>query len=57
MTGYTEIPPKAAAAMKLSLWSSDLNPESIELVADQAKKFGFVKEKPSVDELIWDGAR
>jgi len=57
VTGYTKIPPKAAAAMKLSLWSSDLNRPSIELVADEAQKFGFVKEKPSVDELIWDGAR
>jgi len=57
VTGYTKIPPQAAKAMKLSLWSSDLNRPSIELVADQAQKFGFVKEKPSVDELIWDGAR
>ena len=57
VTGYTKIPPQAAKAMKLSLWSSDLNRPSIKLVADQAQKFGFVKEKPSVDELIWDGAR
>jgi ABC-type nitrate/sulfonate/bicarbonate transport system substrate-binding protein len=54
--GYTKIPPKAAANMKLSLWSSDLNKASIQLVADQAKKNDFVKDEPDIDELIWDGA-
>jgi hypothetical protein len=42
--------------MKLPLWSGDLNPDSIELVADETEKFGFVEEKPPVDELLWDGA-
>lgn len=56
VTGYTEIPVKAAQAMKLSLWSSDLNPSSIELVSDQAEKFGFVTRQPEVDDLIWNGA-
>ena len=54
--GYTEIPPAVARSMKLPLWSSDLNPDSIELIADEAERFDFVEEKPSVDELIWDGA-
>jgi hypothetical protein len=43
--------------MKLPLWSSDLNPDSIDLIADEAEKFGFVEEKPATDDLIWDGAR
>jgi NitT/TauT family transport system substrate-binding protein len=54
--GYTEIPAPVARQMKLSLWSSDLNPDSIELIAGEAEKFGFVEDKPSVDELLWDGA-
>ncbi|MEA2420677.1 MAG: hypothetical protein QOE60_2883 [Thermoleophilaceae bacterium] len=56
MIGYTAIPPPVARKMKLPLWSSDLNPDSIELVADEAEKFGFVDDKPSVGDLIWDGA-
>ena len=54
--GYTEIPPAVARSMKLPLWSSDLNPDSIELIADEAERFEFIEEKPSIDELIWDGA-
>lgn len=54
--GYTEIPPPVARSMKLPLWSSDLNPDSIDLVADEAERFEFVDEKPNVDDLIWDGA-
>ena len=56
VVGYTEIPAEVASKMKLPLWSSDLNPDSIDLVADEAEKFGFVDEKPAVDELLWDGA-
>jgi NitT/TauT family transport system substrate-binding protein len=57
VTGYTEIPAEVAQAMKLSFWSTDLNKPSIELIADEAKRFDFVEEKPSVDELIWSGAQ
>lgn len=57
VVGYTEIPAKVARVMKLSFWSTDLNRPSIELIADEAKRFDFVDEKPSVDELIWSGAQ
>jgi hypothetical protein len=42
--------------MKLSFWSTDLNRPSIERIADEAERFGFIEEKPSLDELIWSGA-
>jgi NitT/TauT family transport system substrate-binding protein len=54
--GYTEIPPAVARTMKLSLWSTDLNRPSIELIADEAERFGFIESKPSMEELIWSGA-
>jgi NitT/TauT family transport system substrate-binding protein len=57
IAGYTEIPAKVASAMKLSFWSTDLNRPSIEVIADEAKRFDFVDEKPDVDELIWSGAQ
>ena len=41
----------------LSFWSTDLNTPSIELIADEAKRFGCIEEAPSVDELIWSGAK
>jgi NitT/TauT family transport system substrate-binding protein len=53
VVGVTEIPSDVARAMKLSFWSTDLNRPSIELIADEAERFEFVEEKPSVDELIW----
>jgi NitT/TauT family transport system substrate-binding protein len=56
VVGYTQIPPKVAQKMNLSFWSNDLNKPSIELIANEAKKFDFVKEKPNVDDLIWSGA-
>jgi NitT/TauT family transport system substrate-binding protein len=57
VAGYTEIPAKVAQAMKLSYWSNDLNKPSIELIANEAKRYDFVDEKPSVDDLIWSGAK
>jgi NitT/TauT family transport system substrate-binding protein len=56
IAGYTEIPPEVAKAMKLSFWGTDLNRPSIERIADEAERFGFIDEKPSLDQLIWSGA-
>jgi NitT/TauT family transport system substrate-binding protein len=53
---YTKIPAKVAQKMRLAYWSSDLNRPSIELVAKEAKQAGFIKETPSVQDLIWSGA-
>jgi NitT/TauT family transport system substrate-binding protein len=56
IAGYTEIPPEVAEVMKLSFWGTDLNRPSIERIADEAERFGFIEEKPSLDELIWSEA-
>jgi NitT/TauT family transport system substrate-binding protein len=56
IAGYTEIPAEVADVMKLSFWGTDLNRPSIERIADEAERFDFVEEKPSLDELIWSGA-
>jgi NitT/TauT family transport system substrate-binding protein len=53
---YTKIPAQAAAKMRLPFWSSDLNRPSIQLVADAAKKIGFIERVPDLNELIWHGA-
>jgi NitT/TauT family transport system substrate-binding protein len=54
---YTKIPAKAAAKMKLPYWSTNLNQPSIQLVAGDTKRFGYVKSMPNVQNLIWAGAR
>ena len=53
---YTKIPAKVAQKMRLAYWSSDLNRPSIELVAKEAERAGFVEKAPSVQDLIWSGA-
>jgi NitT/TauT family transport system substrate-binding protein len=49
---YTKIPPEAAKSMRLPKWRADLNQPTIEQTAKLAQRYGFVKEAPSVDELI-----
>jgi NitT/TauT family transport system substrate-binding protein len=49
---YTEIPPAAAKAMVLPQWQPDINRPTIETTSELAKKYGFVKEEPNLDDLI-----
>jgi NitT/TauT family transport system substrate-binding protein len=49
---YTKIPKAAAAKIQLPQWSSTLNRPSIQQTADLAQKYGFIKDKPSLDDLI-----
>jgi NitT/TauT family transport system substrate-binding protein len=49
---YTKIPKDVAAKMKLPQWSSDLNQQSIQQTVDLAQKYGFIKDKPDLGELI-----
>ena len=52
MLEYTEIPAPAAKAMVLPQWQPDINRPTIETTSELAKKYGFVKEEPSLDDLI-----
>jgi NitT/TauT family transport system substrate-binding protein len=49
---YTKIPEAVAAKMRLPQWGSDLNQPTIQQTADLAQKYGFIKEKPDLNELI-----
>jgi len=49
---YTKIPKDVAAKMRLPQWGSDLNQPTIQQTADLAQKYGFIKEKPNLGELI-----
>jgi NitT/TauT family transport system substrate-binding protein len=49
---YTKIPKEVAAKMRLPQWSPDLSRPTIEQTADLAQKYGFIKDKPNLDDLI-----
>jgi NitT/TauT family transport system substrate-binding protein len=49
---YTEIPAEVLAKITLPVWKADLNEPTIQQVADLAKKYGYVEEEPSLDDLI-----
>jgi NitT/TauT family transport system substrate-binding protein len=49
---YTKIPKDVAAKIRLPQWSADLNRPSIQQTADLAQKYGFIKDKPSLNDLI-----
>src|SRR3954452_12568804 len=49
---YTKIPKDVAAKISLPQWSADLNQPSIQQTVDLAQKYGFIKDKPDLNELI-----
>jgi NitT/TauT family transport system substrate-binding protein len=49
---YTEIPPEVLDKITLPQWKPDLNEPTIQQVADLTKKYGFIEEVPSLDDLI-----
>jgi NitT/TauT family transport system substrate-binding protein len=52
---YTEIPAEVLDKITLPQWKADLNEPTIQQVADLAKKYGFIEEVPSLDDLIRRG--
>jgi NitT/TauT family transport system substrate-binding protein len=49
---YTEIPAPVLDKITLPVWKPDLNEPTIQQVADLAKKYGYIDEVPSLDDLI-----
>jgi NitT/TauT family transport system substrate-binding protein len=52
---YTEIPPEVLEKITLPQWKADLNEPTIQMNIDLSKKFGFIEEEPSLDDMIWRG--
>ena len=52
VTTYTKIPAALAKAMVLPHWGADLHEDTIQLTMDLAAKYGFIKDKPNLDDLI-----
>src|SRR5215216_4568278 len=51
----TEIPQEVLDKITLPQWKADLNEPTIQTNIDLSKKFGFIDEAPSLDDLIWRG--
>jgi NitT/TauT family transport system substrate-binding protein len=52
---YTEIPAEVLDKITLPQWKADLNEPTIQQNAELAKKYGFIEEVPSLDDLIRRG--
>jgi NitT/TauT family transport system substrate-binding protein len=52
---YTEIPQEVLDKITLPQWKADLNEPTIQQNAELAKKYGFIEEIPSLDDLIRRG--
>jgi NitT/TauT family transport system substrate-binding protein len=52
---YTEIPPEVLDKITLPQWKADLNEPTIQMNIDLSKKFGFIEEEPTLDDMIWRG--
>jgi len=49
---YTQIPAAAAAKIRLPTFTSTVDPDSIQLNAEMAKKYGVIEEIPAMDDLV-----
>jgi NitT/TauT family transport system substrate-binding protein len=54
LTQYTEIPPEAAQQIKLPVWRSELNTDTIEQLSKLSQKYGLIEQQPNLDQLIRD---
>jgi NitT/TauT family transport system substrate-binding protein len=49
---YTQIPAAAAAKIRLPTFTSTVDPDSIQLNAEMAKKYGVIEEIPAMDDMV-----
>jgi NitT/TauT family transport system substrate-binding protein len=52
---YTKIPSKPVENMVLPTWGPEINEPSVQLTIDLSAKYGFIENKPSMDDLIHRG--
>jgi NitT/TauT family transport system substrate-binding protein len=49
---YTQIPAAAAAKIRLPTFTSTVDPDSIQLNAEMAKKYGVIEEIPPMEDMV-----
>ncbi|HWM12359.1 MAG TPA: ABC transporter substrate-binding protein [Solirubrobacteraceae bacterium] len=51
---YTQIPPEAAANIKLPQWRKDITLPTVERLSQLSLEYGLIESEPNLDELIDD---
>jgi NitT/TauT family transport system substrate-binding protein len=51
---YTKIPETAVKDMILPTFGSELDEEDVQLTIDLSDKYGYIEEKPAIEELIYE---
>ena len=54
LTEYTQIPPEAAANIKLPQWRQDITLDTVELLSQLSLEYGLIESEPDLNELIAD---
>ena len=54
LTEYTQIPPEAAANIKLPQWRQDITTDTVELLSKLSLEYGLIESEPDLNELIAD---
>jgi NitT/TauT family transport system substrate-binding protein len=54
LTEYTQIPPEAAANIKLPQWRKDITLDTVELLSQLSLEYGLIESEPDLNELIAD---
>src|SRR4051794_8531921 len=52
LSSYTPIPAEAAKAIKLPVWRSDMNTDTIRLLSRLSKQYGLITKEPDLNTLI-----
>ena len=52
LTDYTPIPASAAETIKLPVWRSELNTDTISLLSRLSKQYGLIEKEPDLNTLI-----
>jgi NitT/TauT family transport system substrate-binding protein len=52
LTEYTQIPPEAAASIKLPQWRQDITLDTVELLSQLSLEYGLIESEPDLNELI-----
>ena len=54
LTEYTQIPPEAAANIKLPQWRKDITLPTVELLSQLSLEYGLIESEPDLGQLIAD---
>ncbi len=52
LTEYTQIPAAATKTIKLPIWRSELNTDTIQLLSELSEKYGLIEKQPDLSTLI-----